>query len=267
MFWNQFFKVAVEFFIWHTLQMNIFLTNNALKRCLCHKRLWMLSWLASCIISKCHSKHCCWSWTIYIQEGWWSWLLRITHHFFFRISLKHDKSAFVAYLFYIQIWRKRFLICQAHLCHIWSIIDAQQNFSISKQSQITRILLLLLLLSPFSILFSFLLGSIFSRFYFPFIWYFQLIGGFKVRHFTNAFPSKRSKIVEHVLLHPISQFTKTSLFSWKMRATLLKLDDKYKLAKKTLQKQLSVTSMPAATGLWRLTGQLPGTFKKSHTFL
>ena len=113
----------------------------------------------------------------------------------------------------IWIWRKRFLICQAHLCHIWSIIDAQQNFSISKQSQITRILLLLLLLSPFSILFSFLLGSIFSRFYFPFIWYFQLIGGFKVRHFTNAFPSKRSKIVEHVLLHPISQFTKTSLFS------------------------------------------------------
>ena len=90
---------------------------------------------------------------------------------------------------------------------------------------------------------------------------------FKVRHFTNAFPSKRSKIVEHVLLHPISQFTKTSLFSWKMRATLLKLDDKYKLAKKTMQKQLSVTSMPAATGLWRLTGQLPGTLKKSHTFL
>ena len=186
---------------------------------------------------------------------------------FFRISLKHDKSAFVAYLFCIQIWRKRFLICQAHLCHIWSIIDAQQNFSISKQSQITRILLLLLLLSPFSILFSFLLGSIFSRFYFPFIWYFQLIGGFKVRHFTNAFPSKRSKIVEHVLLHPISQFTKTSLFSWKMRATLLRLDDKYKLAKKTLQKQLSVTSMPAATGLWRLTGQLSGTLKKSHIFL
>ena len=162
---------------------------------------------------------------------------------------------------------ERFLICQAHLCHIWSIIDAQQNFSISKESQITRILLLLLLLSPFSILFSFLLGSIFSRFYFPFIWYFQLIGGFKVRHFTNAFPSKRSKIVEHVLLHPISQFTKTSLFSWKMRATLLKLDDKYKLAKKTLQKQLSVTSMPAATGLWRLTGQLSGTLKKSHIFL
>ena len=182
MFWNQFFKVAVEFFIWHTLQMNIFLTNNALKRCLCHKRLWMLSWLASCIISKCHSKHCCWSWTTYIQEGWWSWLLRITYHFFFRISLKHDKSAFVAYLFCIQIWRKRFLICQAHLCHIWSIIDAQQNFSISKQSQITRILLLLLLLSPFSILFSFLLESIFSRFYFLFIWYFQLIGCFKVRH-------------------------------------------------------------------------------------
>ena len=66
--------------------------------------------------------------------------------------------------------------------------------------------------------------------------------------------------------HPISQFTKTSLFLWKMIAVLLKLDDKYKPAKKTVQKQLSVTSMSAATGLWHLTGELPGAFKKSHTF-
>ena len=35
----------------------------------------------------------------------------------------------------------------------------------------------------------------------------------------------------------------------KMIAVLLKLDDKYKPAKKTVQKQLSVTSMSAATGL------------------
>ena len=62
----------------------------------------------------------------------------------------------------------------------------------------------------------------------------------------------------------ISQFTKTSLFLWKMIAVLLKLDDKYKPAKKTVQKQLSVTSMSAATGLWHLTGKLPGAFKKSH---
>ena len=64
----------------------------------------------------------------------------------------------------------------------------------------------------------------------------------------------------------ISQFTKTSLFLWKMIAVLLKLDDKYKPAKKTVQKQLSVTSMSAATGLWHLTGKLPGAFKKSQTF-
>ena len=51
-----------------------------------------------------------------------------------------------------------------------------------------------------------------------------------------------------------------------MIAVLLKLDDKYKPAKKTVQKQLSVTSMSAATGLWHLTGELPGAFKKSHTF-
>ena len=38
-----------------------------------------------------------------------------------------------------------------------------------------------------------------------------------------------------------------------MIAVLLKLDDKYKPAKKTVQKQLSVTSMSAATGLWHLT--------------
>ena len=38
-----------------------------------------------------------------------------------------------------------------------------------------------------------------------------------------------------------------------MIAVLLKLDDKYKPAKKTVQKQLSVTSMSAATELWHLT--------------
>ena len=54
-------------------------------------------------------------------------------------------------------------------------------------------------------------------------------------------------MVEHVPLHPISLFTKTSLSSWKMKAVLSTLDDKYNLTKKTLQKQLSVTSMSAAS--------------------
>lgn len=85
-------------------------------------------------------------------------------------------------------------IYQVCLSHIWSTIDARQNLS-----QITRFLLLSLSLSPFSTLFRFLLGSIFSRFYLLFIWFFQLSGGLKVRrHFINVFPRKKSELVETV---------------------------------------------------------------------
>ena len=90
---------------------------------------------------------------------------------------------------------------------------------------------------------------------------------YTISFLTNKTGHEGTQIVCTVsTYHPISQFTKTSLFLWKMIAVLLKLDDKYKPAKKTVQKQLSVTSMSAATGLWHLTGELPGAFKKSHTF-
>lgn len=114
----------------------------------------------------------------------------------------------------------------------------------------------------------FLLGSIFLRSsrLFGISCLFETSGW---RHFVNAYLS----VNKHEDRNSWTRTVGSSLSIYenfivlvKTKSCLTTLDDKYKPEKKTLQRQLSVTSISAARGLWRVTGKLPVALKKSYTF-